>query len=326
MEKPRNISQLKKWASKNIGTKLFLHYDRRRAVRKIITLTNANASSLHFIDEFGRAYKIPYPKKGHYTFTTESFSLKTLIFKYQLPNEKKPPAQTHTENSEKTTVEYLSDMTFDELDQELSAKIIRKLWALAYKHGFTNNGDTLILPDQAYEIIRSSPVPVRQLMVFGREFEPASPFSHRFHLMPVVRDGGFQQEFHSGKQFPKYSDMIYHNRFDLVIGMPGYEDQKFEELSSHELLVTQANTLAEYYITRGLDLLKPGGVLVYHICAKVDEGEELFLDSPNNTCKEKIAAKADLLQAYRLPTVSSSDVILNNEIVIIRKTVQTNAY
>ncbi len=157
-------------------------------------------------------------------------------------------------------------------------------------------------------------------MIFGSKFKYSESVNHPFYPVTVYGPDGFKQQFLSGKQFSKNPDTaMYGEKFDLVIGMPGYRNSEFKKISSHELRVTKAHDLAEYYIARGLDLLKPGGVLVYHICANVYEGEELFLDSGENKCKERIAANADILDAYRLPTVTSSGDILNNEIVILRK-------
>jgi len=82
---PQNISQFKKWARENKGIKLFLHYDQRKSVRNQVILVLANQSSVLFLDQEGHTFKIAYPKKGHYRFTQDSFSFKTMIFKYRLP-------------------------------------------------------------------------------------------------------------------------------------------------------------------------------------------------------------------------------------------------
>jgi len=86
METPRNISQFKKWAKDHLGIRLFLHYDQNKAVRKIITITNVNNSSFHYLDDDGKAFRIPFPKSKHMKFHHDEFTVKTKVFKYSLPD------------------------------------------------------------------------------------------------------------------------------------------------------------------------------------------------------------------------------------------------
>jgi adenine-specific DNA methylase len=82
---------------------------------------------------------------------------------------------------------------------------------------------------------------------------------------------------------------------------------------------THATNYIEYFITRSLDLLNSGGLLVFIVGAEVASGGVLFLDSQPNKVKASIAEKADLIDAYRLPNgvFERTDVV--SDIIVLKK-------
>jgi adenine-specific DNA methylase len=77
---------------------------------------------------------------------------------------------------------------------------------------------------------------------------------------------------------------------------------------------TKAFTYDQYFLTRGLDLLVSGGLLVFII-------PQSFLDNnaKYNPLKERIAAKADFLEARRLPHGIFEYTDVGTDIVVFRK-------
>jgi type I restriction-modification system DNA methylase subunit len=65
---------------------------------------------------------------------------------------------------------------------------------------------------------------------------------------------------------------------------------------------------------RGVDLLKPGGLLVFII-------PNTFLSNDNkyNAFKEKLNRKAELIDAYRLPNKIFSNTDISTDIIILKK-------
>jgi type I restriction-modification system DNA methylase subunit len=107
-------------------------------------------------------------------------------------------------------------------------------------------------------------------------------------------------------------------KYDLVIGNPPYGD--FNSLYSHtEKQYTKAQNLTEYFITRALDELKKGGLLVYVIGTSIENGGTPFLDSKLTECKKRIAIKAELIDAYRLGNNIFEGTNVLADIVIFKK-------
>ncbi len=106
---------------------------------------------------------------------------------------------------------------------------------------------------------------------------------------------------------------------ELVIGNPPYGEAQGMYLGMGEKSYTKAKNYIDYFIFRGLDLLVPGGLLVYIIGAEVAGGGVPWLDQGNSKCKEMISAKAKLIDAYRLPEGVFARTNVVSDIVVFRK-------
>ena len=82
---------------------------------------------------------------------------------------------------------------------------------------------------------------------------------------------------------------------------------------------THAHNYIDYFIFRGLDLLAKDGLLVYIIGAEVKSGGVLWLDQDMNKCKEMIAQKGKLIDAYRLPEGIFERTNVISDIIVMRK-------
>jgi len=342
---PRNISQFKKWARTNQGIRLFLHYDQRKAVRKMVTLIMANQSSVLFLDQFGETIKIPYPTRGHYRFYQDWFSFKTMIFKYRVPDKNATAIETLQPTSIQLPAEedikpkdiwndftdavanievnrdrLESEVNMDVMDLDGDKSLIRTMWGLAVKYGYDKQEPVLILPDNAAEFINSAPCPQEQIMVFGSRIQGFYSIKQRFNPKAVTGPNGFTGLFLSGN--PTISVGVVNlagKNFGLVIGLPDIGKLRTFEHSASEIYLTQATTPMEYYLTLGLNLLRPGGLFISLERVDPQSGQLLFLQTALTASKEAIAQEADILDAFRLPTSNWSGQEINSEILVFRK-------
>jgi len=100
-------------------------------------------------------------------------------------------------------------------------------------------------------------------------------------------------------------------RFELVIGNPPYGDF-IGKFTTKERRLTGATRYEEYFITRGLDVLKKDGLLVFVIPSS-------FLDGGATAIKKSIDQKAKLLDAYRLPKGIFKQTDIQTDIVVFKK-------
>jgi type I restriction-modification system DNA methylase subunit len=192
-------------------------------------------------------------------------------------------------------------------------KITQKMWGLAYKYGYS--GGSVLEPSCGIgEFIQYAPETAN---VVGFEINPisariarilypnASIFTEPFEMNFISRNSSLR-----GAVTPMY---------DLVIGNPPYGKFEGKYAGMGERDYTKATNYIEYFITRSLDLLNSGGLLIFIVGAEVASGGVLFLDSKPNNVKAKIAEKAELIDAYRLPNgvFERTDVV--SDIIVLKK-------
>jgi hypothetical protein len=192
-------------------------------------------------------------------------------------------------------------------------KITEKMWGLSYKYGYS--GGSVLEPSCGIgEFIQYAPLTAN---VVGYEINPTSAriakilypnaniFVEPFETNFINRNSSIR-----GAVTPMY---------DLVIGNPPYGKFEGRYAGMGEKDYTHATNYIEYFITRSLDLLRSGGLLVFIVGAEVASGGVLFLDSQPNKVKASIAEKADLIDAYRLPNgvFERTDVV--SDIIVLKK-------
>ena len=197
--------------------------------------------------------------------------------------------------------------------------VIEKMWALAYKYGY-NNGPVLEPSVATGEFLQFAKPETR---VVGFEISPYSAQickilypTAEIHLMP------FEEHFIKNN-FTMKDKIDSLEKFDLVIGNPPYGD--FSIVASRfmtgmgEKDHTKAKNYVEYFIRRGLDLLNPGGLLIYIVGAQLKNGGNLFLDSGLTPVKEYLAQHSELLDAYRLPDSIFERTGVTSDIIVLQK-------
>ena len=107
--------------------------------------------------------------------------------------------------------------------------------------------------------------------------------------------------------------------FDLVIGNPPYGTYSGRYAGMGEKKYTHATDFIDYFILRGLDVLKPNGLLVFVIGAMTSIGGKPFLDKKPNKIRQMIMEKADLVDAYRLGIGIFPTTQVDSDIIVLRK-------
>jgi hypothetical protein len=193
--------------------------------------------------------------------------------------------------------------------------VAKKMWGLAYKHGF--EGGKVLEPSCGIgEFIKYAP---DQRLVTGYEINDFSAKICRI-LYPnakiVVKP--FETVFIKNNNSVR-DNLSGIGKYSLVIGNPPYGSMGGIYAGMGEKKYTKANNYIEYFISRGLDLLESGGLLIYIIGTEVAAGGKPFLQQPNNPLKGEIAEKASLVDAYRLfnGLFETTDVL--TDIVVFKK-------
>lgn len=197
-------------------------------------------------------------------------------------------------------------------------EIVKKMWALAYKYGFGVIQNPFIMEPSVGtgNFLKYAP---SECMIFGNEINKYSKRiceilypSAQIALQPFERNFIEKNLSIKGKV-----DKL--QKYDLVIGNPPYGQANSKYMSMGEDNYTKARNFTEYFISRGLDLCKSGGLLIYVVGAEQYNGGTLFLDGGISEVKKLIAAKAQLVDAYRLPTKIFERTGVASEILVFKK-------
>jgi hypothetical protein len=183
--------------------------------------------------------------------------------------------------------------------------LIKKMWGLANKYGF-NQGKVL-----------EPSVGVGRFLDFSEGSNVTAyeinPYSARIckilHPKANVLLKSFEEHFYTGNTFnPKFE-----KDFDLVIGNPPYGDVTGKRsVAESKRLKVAVRKWEHYFILRGLDTLKSGGLLIYVSTANLfTKGYEPL--------KEKIGDRAELIDAYLLPNKTFKRTQINTSLIVLRK-------
>ncbi len=197
--------------------------------------------------------------------------------------------------------------------------VIEKMWALAYKYSY-NNGSVLEPSVATGEFFQFAKDNIRKV---GYEINSYSARICKI-LYPTAEIllQPFEKLFIKNNWTVK-DRLVDLEKFDLVIGNPPYGDFSIVESrymsGMGEKDHTKARNYVEYFIRRGLDLVKPGGLLIYIVGAQLKNGGNMFLDSGNTPVKEYLATNCELLDAYRLPDSVFERTGVTSDIIVLRK-------
>ncbi|MBQ3799125.1 MAG: Eco57I restriction-modification methylase domain-containing protein, partial [Treponema sp.] len=119
----------------------------------------------------------------------------------------------------------------------------------------------------------------------------------------------FQAQFFDGSGMVLNKNYVL-PEYDLVIGNPPYG--VYSDLFKGRGEGKEFGRYEEYFVSRGLDSLADGGILAMVLPSS-------FLNSPVDGNKKKIAAKCEVVDAYRLPEGVFPSTDVGTDIVILRR-------
>lgn len=201
----------------------------------------------------------------------------------------------------------LLDQFFTPLD------ICAKMWGLAIKYGFSFQDASILEPSfgsgRFFKFIPAD----TNTYVRGYDVDEFSWILCRV-LYPTfdLHEQSFETMFFNGQ---RHIGLRGVDRFyDLVIGNPPYRDYVSAYSRLGEKDATGAFTFEMYFIMRGIDLLKSGGLLIYII-------PNTFMSNDNkyNDFKRQLWDKAELLDAYRLPNDIFPNTSVGTDIIVLKK-------
>lgn len=192
-------------------------------------------------------------------------------------------------------------------------KVIEKMWGLATKYGFDFEDSYILEPAVGSgKFLKYIPAEIINKVVAYEIDKTAYTISKVLYPEFDIRNESFETMFFDDKRHTGLLEIPYY--FDLVIGNPPYRDYVSEYAPLGEKEVTKAFTFDQYFLIRGIDILKPGGILIFII-------PNTFLSNGDkyNDIKEKLISKADLIDAYRLPNGIFGTTDIGTDIVCFRK-------
>lgn len=205
------------------------------------------------------------------------------------------------------------------------SKLVRKMWALtqAYFEGpVTSVCEPACGSGRFFDYL-----PASAARVVGLDISPGAVkvaralYGNRLGL--EIREQPFEGMFFDKQRSiaaQRISEARKGQGFDVVIGNPPYGTFQSFHAGLGERDATGAQSWDEYFVTRGVDLLNPGGVLCYVVGGSVEAGSTLFLDRKfRKNYHEPLFAKAQLLDAYRLPQGIFLDTDVSTEILVFQK-------
>ncbi len=191
---------------------------------------------------------------------------------------------------------------------------VQKMWDLAYMHGFKDGGSIL-----------ENSVGIGRFLQFAPAESKIDAFEinrYSYLITKILFPEANVRNIPYEKNFVDENNLSIKDNvkpvYDLVIGNPPYGNFN-SEYSDTEKKHTKAANLTEYFITRSLDQLKSGGLLVYIIGVAIENGGIPFLSSEKTQCKELIAKKTKLIDAYRLGNKIFKHTSVLADIVIFQK-------
>ena len=150
--------------------------------------------------------------------------------------------------------------------------------------------------------------------VVGYEINPtAKRICEILYPQATIIGKPFESHFFAGNIHTK--DQFDSQRFDVVIGNPPYGTFTGKYAGLGEKAYTKATQYDHYFITRGLDVLRPGGILCFIIPSAFLQNKSKY-----TPIKKRISQKAQLMTAYRLPQGMFPTTRIGTDIVVFKKT------
>ncbi len=192
--------------------------------------------------------------------------------------------------------------------------IVDLMWELAYRYGFDKSGTVLEPSIATGRLIKPAP---DKSKCTAFEINPVSTrICQILYPQATVYNNYFETAFLEPDRFtrrvnPDKLTWLQGYPFSLVIGNPPYG--KYKNKYSSYFPKPSMHQIELFFVYYGLQLLAPGGLLIYLISSNFLRNGISY-----NTEKNEIGKIAELVDAYRLPPVFRfSEVPV--DIIVLRK-------
>lgn len=188
-------------------------------------------------------------------------------------------------------------------------EVVKKMWDMAYYYGY-DGGNVLEPSVGTGHFLKYAP---KSAIVFGFETNHYSArIAQILYPHAHIHEKAFETLFFAGNIHLK--DKFENPEHSLVIGNPPYGEFTGKYAGMGEKQHTGATEYDQYFILRGLDVLKKGGLLVFLIPSNFMTNNDKYA-----RVKEKIAAKAELLDCYRLPGRLFQTTDIGTDILVLKR-------
>lgn len=187
-------------------------------------------------------------------------------------------------------------------------EITKRMWGLALKHGY--KGGPVLEPACGTGIfIEHAPDPAQ---VSAYETNPISArIAQILNPEAQVQTRAFETRFFAGNIH--LGNDFGGPEFELVIGNPPYGAFTGRWAGMGEKRHTKATRYEEYFILRSLDLLLPGGLLVFIVPSS-------FMRGADSETKRRIAERIhEPLAAYRLANAIFPSTDIGTDIIVLKR-------
>lgn len=227
---------------------------------------------------------------------------------------KKPDSEI-TESDKEILSQYVGAGGTDEEDSSNSGvlyefytprNVIKKVWQLVDKYN-PNKNKKVIEPSSG--IGRFAEDRTENFTLFELEEESAR-IARILHPDAEVVQGAFQKNFMK-QENGRFADKNF-DKFDVAVGNPPYG--RYEGIYKGRGEGKEFKRYESYFMSRTLDTLKDGGIMAMVVPSS-------FLNGGSSYGKdlEKIAGKAKLLEAWRLPNGTFDSTDVGTDIVVFQK-------
>ncbi len=193
-------------------------------------------------------------------------------------------------------------------------EVISRMWGLALKYGFKFEGANVLEPScsvgRFFDYIPKNSM-VNKVVGYDTDSVAATICQLLYPKYDII-NASFETIFFQGRRHIGLAGLK--EPYDLVIGNPPYMPYVSEYAPLGEKAATGALTMEMYFMMRGVDVLKAGGLLVMIIPSSFMNNKDAY-----NDFKEKLIAKAELLTAYRCPSGTFDRTDVTADILVLRK-------
>lgn len=187
--------------------------------------------------------------------------------------------------------------------------IIKKMWGLAYKYGFQDSGFVLEPSCGVGRFLKYAPIK-SQVKAYEINKYSSRIASVLYPQAQVITDY-FESEFYMGHG-KRQLNRDYSGGFDLVIGNAPFGDYQGKYAGMGEKKYSGAGQVDHHFLVRGLDALRPGGLLIMIVSSR-------FMGGGHKAVKALIESKGELIDGYRLPTGIFQNTQVTADVLIFRK-------